>query len=80
MGGDEKTDEMIENRPMLTIHHSHRRADAALIEAFRGARASSRRAGNRPGPFAGIALRGFGMLKCHRLDEERCHAPNLTGS
>jgi len=31
---------MIENPPLLTIHRGHRRPDAALIEAFRGAMTS----------------------------------------
>jgi 4-hydroxy-4-methyl-2-oxoglutarate aldolase len=31
---------MIENAPLLTIHRGHRRPDAALIEAFRGAMTS----------------------------------------
>jgi len=31
---------MIENPPLLTIHHGHHRPDSALIEAFRGAQTS----------------------------------------
>lgn len=31
---------MIENQPVLTIHRGHRRPDARLIEAFRGAQTS----------------------------------------
>ena len=31
---------MLDNPPLLTIHRGHRRPDAALIDAFRGAQTS----------------------------------------